>query len=73
MFITINKELIRGSTSWEGKGDYSGQKKYIISTVISKHEELELKRIVKELDPNAFVIINQNVDIFGYIEKRLDA
>lgn len=68
----INNKLVRGSTSWEGKGDYSGQKKYIISTVISKYEEIELKNIVHELDPNAFVIINKNIDIDGYIEKRLE-
>lgn len=68
----INKRLVRGSTSWEGKGDYSGQKKYIISTVISKYEELEFKNIIHELDPNAFVIINSNIEIDGYIEKRLD-
>lgn len=68
----INTKLIRGSTSWEGKGDYSGQKKYIISTVISKYEENELKNIVHKLDKNAFVIINKNIDIDGYIEKRLE-
>ena len=69
----INKKLVRGSTSWEGKGDYTGNKKYIISTVISKYEENELKSIVKELDPNAFVIINTNIDTFGYVENHLDA
>lgn len=69
----INSKLVRGSTSWEGKGDYTGKKKYIISTVISKYEENELKHIVKELDPNAFVIINSNVDTLGYVQKHLDA
>lgn len=69
----INKKLVRGSTSWEGKGDYTNNKKYVISTVITKYEENELKNIIKELDPNAFVIINTNVNILGYIEKRLDA
>ena len=69
----INKRLIRGSTSWEGKGDFTGQKKYVISTVISKYEENELKSIVNELDDKAFVIINSNIDTLGYVEKRLDA
>ena len=68
----INNKLMRGSTSWEGKGDYSGQKKYIISTVISKYEEMELKNIVHSLDANAFVIINSNIDVDGYVEKRLE-
>lgn len=69
----IETRLVRGSTSWEGKGDYTGNKKYIISTVISKYEENTLRGIVQELDKNAFVIINRNVDVFGYIENRLDA
>lgn len=69
----INEKLRRGSTSWEGKGDFTGNKKYIISTVISKYEEPELKNIVKNLDENAFVIINSNIDTLGYVEKRLDA
>lgn len=69
----INTKLVRGSTSWEGKGDYTGKKKYVISTVISKYEQQELKNIVKKLDNNAFVIINSNVDTLGYVEKRLDA
>lgn len=69
----IETKLVRGSTSWEGKGDYTGNKKYIISTVISKYEENTLRSIVKELDKNAFVIINRNVDVFGYIENRLEA
>lgn len=69
----INKRLIRGSTSWEGKGDYTNNKKYVISTVITKYEENELRNIIKELDSNAFVIINTNINILGYVEKRLDA
>lgn len=69
----IETKLERGSTSWEGKGDYTGNKKYIISTVISKYEENNLKAIVNELDKNAFVIINRNVDVFGYVENKLEA
>lgn len=70
---SIETKLIRGSTSWEGKGDYTGNKKYIISTVISKYEVAELKLIIKELDPNAFVVINNNVDTMGYVQKHLNA
>ena len=69
----IETKLVRGSTSWEGKGDYTGKRKYIISTVISKYEEANLRNIIKELDSNAFVIINRNIDVFGYVENRLDA
>ena len=69
----IGKKLVRGSTSWEGKGDYTGNKKYIISTVISKYEEHELKQIIAEYDNDAFVIFNKNIDTLGYVQKHLDA
>lgn len=68
----IGQKLVRGSTSWEGKGDYTGNKKYIISTVVSKYELNELKNIIKKVDPNAFVIINNNIETLGNVEKRLD-
>lgn len=69
----LNKMLHRGSTSWEGKGDYTGNKKYIISTVISKYEMNELKHIVSSFDENAFVIFDNKVSVYGNIEKHLDA
>ena len=68
----IGQKLVRGSTSWEGKGDYTGNKKYIISTVVSQYELNELKIIIKIVDPSAFVIINHNIETVGYVEKRLD-
>lgn len=70
---TIETKLNRGSTSWEGKGDYTGNKKYIISTVISKYEASELKTIIKTMDENAFVIFNNKIDTLGYLQKHLDA
>ncbi len=69
----LNTALHRGSTSWEGKGDFTGNKKYIISTVISKYEITELKQIVEKYDENAFVVFDDKVSVFGNIEKHLDA
>ena len=33
----INTKLVRGSTSWEGKGDYTGNKKYIIPSITKRN------------------------------------
>ena len=39
--------------------------------VVSKYEVNELKRIVKSIDPNAFMIFTEGCDIDGNFEKRL--
>ncbi|MCL2362165.1 MAG: YitT family protein [Defluviitaleaceae bacterium] len=63
--------LGRGATCWEGKGAFSGQYTYIFTTVISKYETPNLKRIVTEADPSAFIIINNKVDVIGHFIKKL--
>ena len=52
----ILKELIRGATYWEAKGGYTEETTNIIFTVISKHELTALKRRLRVLDPQAFVV-----------------
>lgn len=64
-------QLGRGATCWEGKGAYTGQHSHIFTTVISKYEVHRLKRIVTAADPNAFIILNNKVDVSGNFERRL--
>ncbi|MCL2571119.1 MAG: YitT family protein [Defluviitaleaceae bacterium] len=78
MIFTVNPEVIktvldtlgRGATCWEGKGAYSGQHTNIFVTVISKFEISHLREIVKQADPQAFIIFNNKVDISGNFIKR---
>lgn len=67
----IMTELNRGTTYWNGYGGYTDKESNILVTAVSKYEVQALRRIVREYDPSAFIIINQNISIMGNFEKRL--
>ena len=66
----INDELKRGVTAWSGQGVYTGDGVEVLTVVVSKYEETFLRKIVKEHDPDAFMIINDNVRVLGHFEKK---
>jgi len=61
----IMSDLQRGVTSWQGTGMYSGNAKQILLCVISRSEVSQVKAIVHEADPNAFVVIGQVNEVLG--------
>ncbi len=67
----IIEELERGVTYWRGLGGYTHQETEVLVTVISKYEVHRLKRILRENDPNAFMIVSDNLQIHGSYQKRL--
>lgn len=64
-------ELHRGVTYWDGVGAYTGDNTHILMTIISKYEINQLKRAVMNVDPNAFIVLNEGMQILGNYEKRL--
>ena len=64
-------ELHRGVTYWDGVGAYTGEYTHILVTIISKYEINHLKRAVLDVDPNAFIILNEGLQVLGNYEKRL--
>lgn len=67
----LTNVLGRGVTYWQGKGAYLGEEKIVNAVVISKYEVKELKRIVNQLDPEAFVFMNEGITVDGYYLKKL--
>ena len=67
----IMDETGRGVTYWDGAGAYTKSKTRILVTVINKYEENQIRRIVNQLDPKAFVIFNEGPSIIGNFEKRV--
>lgn len=61
----IMSDLQRGVTSWQGTGMYSGNAKQILLCVVSRSEISQVKAIVHEADPNAFVVIGQVNEVLG--------
>ena len=60
----------RGATCWEGKGAYSGQHTHVFITVTTRYEVGQLRRIVHSVDPRAFIIFNNKVDVSGNFLKK---
>ena len=57
--------LERGVTILEGRGGYTNEKKDVLLVVVSRREEIHLKRIVNDIDPMAFIIINNAHEALG--------
>lgn len=67
----IMDDLARGVTSWPGKGMYSGQGKQVLYVVVTRSEVAQLKTLIHEVDPDAFVVIGQAHEALGEGFKRL--
>lgn len=61
----IIKNVNRGLTALSGTGVFSGEQKKILLCVSKSKEAEHLKQIIKKIDPNAFVIINESKEILG--------
>lgn len=63
-------ELGRGVTMMKGEGGYTHQPKDVLFCVVSRFELAGLKEIVREVDPHAFVCINQTYEVMGAFPKK---
>lgn len=61
----IFEKLDRGLTVIKGQGGYSGQEEQILYTVITFRELSRLKGIIRRLDPNAFVVVTETLEVMG--------
>lgn len=55
----------RGVTILQGEGAYSHKPKHVILCVIKRNQIPELRRTIRELDENAFVIVTETKNVFG--------
>ena len=70
----IMAEVSRGATYIDGEGVYSGAEKKIIYVVLNPREIQDVKNILSEVDPTAFVSIINVHEVMGdflYAKKRL--
>lgn len=62
----ILKDIRRGVTIIKGQGGYSGVEEHILYSVIPISEIGQLKRLVNSLDPDAFVVISDTMEVINY-------
>jgi uncharacterized membrane-anchored protein YitT (DUF2179 family) len=68
----IMEDLERGATILNGEGAYTGSDKKVILVVVAKKEVVKLKKLVKETDPNSFIIITDIHEAVGNGFKMYD-
>ena len=61
----IGVKLDRGATYLHGQGTFSGNEMKVILTVVKKQQVAEMKRLVMEIDPNAFVVVQEAHQVLG--------
>ena len=61
----ISLELDRGATFLYGEGTYSHQNTKVVLTAVRQQQLADLKRLVVEIDPNAFIIVQEAHQVLG--------
>ncbi|MRZ79056.1 DUF2179 domain-containing protein [Paeniclostridium sordellii] len=61
----ITREIKRGVTFLQGKGGYTNEDKNVLLVVVSKNEEVHLKKVIKNIDPSAFIIVSDVHEVLG--------
>lgn len=61
----IGTKLDRGATFLHAEGSYSHAQTKVVLAAVKKQQVTELKELVMELDPNAFVIVQEAHQVLG--------
>ncbi len=61
----IVKTLHRGVTLIKGQGAYSGLDKQVLLCVVKRQQIVEIRRLIRRIDQQAFVIVTDARDVFG--------
>ena len=67
----IMQKQHRGVTYWHGIGAYTNKETEVLVSIVSKYEIPELQKKILELDPSAFIVVSQQLEVSGGFEKRL--
>ena len=61
----VLKEIKRGVTAWHGRGMYTQQEREVLMVALTVTELAHLKALVKEQDPDAFVVVAPAQEVLG--------
>jgi uncharacterized membrane-anchored protein YitT (DUF2179 family) len=61
----ILKNIHRSATIYDAKGAFTEKDKKIILTVMSRSQAVLLRKYIKQIDPNAFLLITNTSEIIG--------
>jgi len=66
----VFKKLNRGVTFLKAEGGYSRKQKDVIYICIHRRQVMMLRRILKSIDPDAFMVLHDAYDVMGYGFKQ---
>ena len=61
----IDEKLDRGCTFLKGEGSYTGNAKNVVYCAVKRRQAAELKELVMELDPAAFLVLQEAHQVLG--------
>ena len=61
----IISKMRRGVTFLQGEGAYTGQPKKVVMSIVTLTELSKMKDLIYDIDPQAFVVINQTLEVLG--------
>jgi uncharacterized membrane-anchored protein YitT (DUF2179 family) len=61
----IMENLERGVTIYEAKGAYTGDRREVLMTIISRREFIRLRDFIRDIDKNAFISISNVHEVLG--------
>lgn len=67
----IFRKMERGITKWKALGAYTDENIQVLYVVVSKYEVGRLKHIIRRYDPQAFIVVNEGVNVDGHFLKKL--
>lgn len=67
----IMEQLDRGVTYWQAKGAYTGDDVQVLCVCLSKYEIDTLEQVIRDIDPNAFFVVQEGVRVVGNFKRHL--
>ncbi len=68
----IDEQLGRGASQWDATGGYQGEKRTIVMCAIYRPQVNDLKAIIAQVDPSAFVTIGMTQQVLGHGFTRVE-
>ncbi len=67
----LSVKINRGVTSWYGEGGFTETQTNVLKTIVTKKESDDVIRSIYELDPQAFVAVQEINKVHGIFDKHL--
>lgn len=61
----IVNDIKRGITILDGRGGYTDYSKSVLIVAVNKKQEVHMKKLIKNVDKNAFIIVSKAHEVFG--------